>query len=125
MEASNWQVMVVEDEFDSVQVVSRVLQHHGAQVHVARNGHEALQMLTEVVPTLIIMDLAMPEMDGWETLTKIRANPHTAHIPVVAMTAYHSVNVAEDALHAGFDAYLPKPLDTNSLVQKLAEVLKN
>jgi CheY-like chemotaxis protein len=123
MEARNWRVMVVEDEYDSVQVVSRVLQHHGAEVHVAHNGHEALKLLDKIEPTLIMMDLALPEMDGWETLSKIRANPHTAHIPVVAITAYHSVNVAEDALHAGFDAYFPKPLDTLSLVEKLAQVI--
>jgi two-component system cell cycle response regulator DivK len=125
MEAYNWRVMVVEDEFDSVQVVSRVLQHHGVEVHVARNGYEALKLLGEILPTLILMDLALPEMDGWETLARIRANPQTAQIPVVAITAYHSVNVAEDALHAGFDAYFPKPLDTTSLMQRLADVLKN
>ena len=73
---------------------------------------------------MIIMDLAMPEMDGWETLMEIRANPATAHIPVVAITAYHSANVAQDAVQAGFDAYFPKPPDAISFVDKLTEVMR-
>lgn len=125
MDAHNWRILVVEDEFDSLQVVSRILQHHGVHVSVARNGHECLELMPELMPTLVIMDLALPEMDGWETLAKIRATPAIAHIPVVAITAYHSVNVAEDARRAGFNAYFPKPLETTSFVQKLAAVLQS
>lgn len=124
MDASQWRVLVVEDEFDSIQMMSKILRHHGAKVHVARTGHECIEMLESFEPTLIIMDLALPEMDGWETLVKMRANPDTAHIPVAAITAYHSVNVEEDAQQAGFDAYFPKPLDTGSIMQKLSELIK-
>jgi len=121
--AENWRVLVVEDEFDSIQMVSKILGHHGAKVHVAHNGIECLAMLENIEPTFIIMDLALPEMDGWETLAKIRADEKTAHLTVVAITAYHSVNVEEDARDAGFDAYFPKPLNTKSLVDRLAEVV--
>ena len=69
------------------------------------------------------MDLALPEMDGWETLSKIRENERTAHLKVVAITAYHSVNVEEDAHHAGFDAYFPKPLNINSIMDHLDELV--
>lgn len=120
-----WRVLVVEDEFDSIQMVSKILRHHGAEVHIAHNGRECLKVLEELQPTFIIMDLALPEMDGWETLEKIRANPKTAQIPVAAITAYHSVNVAEDAHEAGFNAYFPKPLDTGSIIESLGELLKN
>jgi CheY-like chemotaxis protein len=124
LNVSEWRVLVVEDEFDSIQMVSKILRHHGAEVYVAHNGRECLASLESLKPTLIIMDLAMPEMDGWETLEKIRANPHTAKIPVAAITAYYSVNVAEDAHEAGFDGYFPKPLDTGKIVEHLAELLK-
>lgn len=123
VDTKDWRVLVVEDEYDSIQMVSKILRHHGAEVHVAHNGHECMAMLQEFEPTLVIMDLALPEMDGWETLKSIRSNQQTAHLPVVAITAYHSVNVAEDAASAGFNAYFPKPLDTNALVRKLAAVL--
>jgi CheY-like chemotaxis protein len=106
-------------------VVSRILQHHGAKVTVAHNGHECLKLLTQIQPTLVMMDLALPEMDGWETLAKIRANPQYAHLPVVAITAYHSANVEEDAHTAGFDAYFSKPLDTLSIVKQLAALVES
>jgi CheY-like chemotaxis protein len=118
-----WHVLVVEDEYDSLQMVSKILSYHGITVVVAKNGRECLERLAEFEPTIIITDLAMPGMDGWQTLAAIRSNPATQHIPVVAMTAYDSVSVAEDAHNAGFDAYFPKPVDPRSFVQSLAGIL--
>ena len=119
----HWQVLIVEDEHDSVQVVSQILLHYGAEVYVARDGYECLDQLEEVNPTLIIMDLAMPGLDGWQTLMEVRANPRTAHIPVIAITAYHSANVAQDALQAGFNAYYPKPLEPISFMKSLERMV--
>jgi CheY-like chemotaxis protein len=123
MNTDGWQVLVVEDEKDSIKMVSKILSHHGIQVYVASNGRECLARLNEISPTLVVMDLAMPEMDGWETLRHMRANPSSAHIPVVAITAYHSANVAHDAVQSGFNAYFPKPLDPKSFVVDLAQVV--
>jgi CheY-like chemotaxis protein len=118
-----WQVLVVEDEFDSVQVVSKILTFHGIEVHVAHNGVECMKQLKHLRPTLILTDLAMPEMDGWRTLAAIRENPATQHIPVVAMTAYHSVDLAEEARAAGFDAYFAKPVNAMRLVDDLGKII--
>lgn len=123
MDISHWHVLIVEDEFDSVQMISKILQHYGARVAIAHNGHECLNLLHTVKPTFVMMDLALPEMDGWETLRRMRANPSTKHIPVVAMTAYHSASVAQDAEKAGFNGYFSKPLDTTKLIHLLAAVL--
>lgn len=123
--AGTWQVVVVEDEYDSVQLISKILGFYDIQVHVAHNGEDCLAMLEQFEPTLIVTDLAMPRMDGWQTLAALRANPHTRHIPVVAITAYDSVDVAEDALKAGFDAYFPKPVDPRSFVQSLADIVSH
>jgi CheY-like chemotaxis protein len=120
---SDWQILVVEDEFDSIQMVSKILQHYGAEVHIAHNGFECLDILETLQPTLVIMDLALPEMDGWETLKRLRAQPRTAALRVVAITAYHSVSVHEDALKAGFNGYFPKPLDTGSIVTELSHII--
>jgi CheY-like chemotaxis protein len=119
----DWHILVVEDEFDSIQMVSKILQHNGIQVEIAHNGVECLKALEHNAPTLIMMDLALPVMDGWETLEHIRKNPDTANIPVVAITAYHSFNVEEDARKAGFNAYMPKPLETNALVNHLDKII--
>lgn len=121
---NTWCILVVEDEYDSIQMVSKILRHHGVEVHIARNGYECLEKLELLVPDLIIMDLALPGMDGWETLAKIRTNPLTESLPVVAITAYHSVSVEEDAKEAGFNAYFPKPLSTKGIIQQLGEIVR-
>lgn len=125
MAAYNWNVLIVEDEYDSIQVMTRVLTHHGATVYVARNGRECLRILKDFTPSIILMDLDMPIMDGWETLTQIRANPDTKSLPVVAITAYHSANVAEDAEHAGFNGYFAKPVSIRSIMPKLEQIIPN
>ena len=66
----------------------------------------------------------MPEMDGWQTLANIRNNPETAGIPVVAITAYHSANVAHDAISSGFDAYYSKPIDALSFVKNITTLVQ-
>ncbi|MBE2270500.1 MAG: response regulator [Anaerolinea sp.] len=112
-------VIVVEDLFDDGQVISKLLEHHGVEVYITRNGDECLQLLQDVEPILVITDLAMPRRDGWQTLVGIRSNARTAHIPVIAITAYHSAEVAADALRAGFDGYLPKPINPQGFMQYL------
>ena len=124
MNSSSWRIIVVEDEYDSMKMVSKILSFYGIEVHVAHNGLECLELLHQVSPTLIVTDLAMPEMDGWQTLDAIRANPQTARIPVVAITAYHSANVADDAENAGFDACFSKPIDPKTFVQRLAKIVE-
>jgi CheY-like chemotaxis protein len=123
MSGYNWNVLIVEDEYDSIQVMTRVLTHHGATVYVARNGRECLRILKDFTPSVILMDLDMPIMDGWETLAQIRANPGTKHLPVVAITAYHSANVAEDAARAGFNDYFPKPVSIRSIMPRLEQIV--
>ncbi len=120
---NSWKVIVVEDTYDDQQLIARVFKHHGAQVMLAKNGNECLKLLEQVEPTLIVTDLAMPNKDGWQTLVAIRSNVNTAHIPVIAITAYHSTDVAEDAMNAGFDGYFPKPLNPQTFVGRLAEII--
>ncbi len=119
-----WHFLVVEDTDDDVQMVSKVLTHHNIQVTITRNGHECLDALAQFEPTAIIMDLAMPGLNGWETLVEIRANPDTAHIPVIAITAYGSDRVAQDALEAGFNGYIPKPIKPTQFVGQVTRMLE-
>lgn len=124
MNVQDWTVIVVEDTYDDIQLTSAILTHYGADVKVAINGKECLKLLEDIQPTMIITDLAMPEMDGWEMLTQIRANDTTSHIPVVAVTAYDSVDVAHDATNAGFDAYMAKPLSPRNFVENLVQIVQ-
>jgi CheY-like chemotaxis protein len=119
----NWQVLIVEDEYDSIQMVSKILTHHGVEISVVNDGFQCMEALQDMEPTLIVMDLSLPGMNGWDTLIAIRSDPRLAHIPVVAVTAFDSVDVAEDAYKAGFDGYFPKPVNPGSFVNALADII--
>ena len=124
MEFTDWKVLVVEDTDDDLAMVSKILTYHGIQVYTARDGVQCLDMLQAIQPHLVMMDLALPGMNGWETLAAIRSNPHTTHLPIVAATAYYSADLDQEAHEAGFDAYFEKPLDPRSLVQNLAQLIE-
>ncbi len=120
---SQWKVMLVDDEPDSLNLLADILALNGAQVYRAGSSAECLDMLQTIDPTLIVLDLAMPRPDGWELLSHIRANLRLAGVPVVAVTAYYSTRVAEEALEAGFDAFFPKPIRAAEFIDRLAEVV--
>lgn len=120
---STWKVLVVEDEQDSMEVVKDILGHYNIENVGAETAEEALSMINEVRPTLAIIDLALPEMDGWGLLKELRKNSQTANVPAVAVTAYHSANVAQEAIAAGFDAYFPKPIEATSFVRELERIM--
>jgi len=123
VDLNHWQIIVVEDTFDDRQLISTILEHHGIRVYVTKNGNECLSLLDQVIPTLIVTDLAMPDRDGWQTLAALRGDARTAHIPVVVVTAYDSIDVAEDAFRAGFNGYFAKPIDPQTFVQRLQAIV--
>lgn len=124
LDITSWKVLVVEDEADSMDVVTDILEYHNIETLGVKSAEEALSTLETFQPTLIIIDLALPEMDGWQLLARLRSNPATASIPAVAMTTFHSVNVAQEAIKAGFNAYFPKPIEAMPFVRELERVLK-
>jgi CheY-like chemotaxis protein len=103
-ELASWTVLIVEDEPHNLGVPEGILQHYGAQVFTAENGLEGLKVLADVTPTLILLDLSMPQMDGWEMIKRVRANPKMTNVPVVALTAHAWHRDKERVLAAGFDA---------------------
>jgi adenylate cyclase len=84
---SGWDVVVIDDEPDSLEVASRILRHYGANVHTAVNGKEGLALIRRVRPKFVVSDLSMPVMDGWEMLYEIQQDRFVAQIPVIALTA--------------------------------------
>ncbi|MCC7446560.1 MAG: response regulator [Anaerolineae bacterium] len=115
----NWRLLVVEDDVDGQEVVSRILRHHKIPFDVATSGEDALHLLTRNTYTGAILDLSLPGMDGWTLLDTLQKSPTTHHIKCVAVTAYHSADVAVKAIEAGFVAYFPKPLEATSFVREL------
>jgi CheY-like chemotaxis protein len=119
----DWHILVVEDDPDGQEVVSRMLRHHNISVAVASTAEDALVYLRDHDFTAAVVDLALPGMNGWQLLDAIRADDTTHALPCIAITAYHSAEVAVDAIDAGFDAYFSKPLDTTSFVRELERVI--
>ncbi|MBI5958703.1 MAG: response regulator [Chloroflexi bacterium] len=114
-----WSVLIVEDESDNAEVVSDALKFMGATVRAAANGRVGLEMLQEYAPDLILLDLSMPYMDGWEMHRRLRADPHTRSIVVVALSAHAMMGDKERVLAAGFDGYLSKPVSLLTFVRDL------
>src|SRR5579885_2096654 len=123
MKSDQWRVLVIEDEADNTEVIREMFEFNAIQSWASATAEEALEMIPTVQPNLFVVDLALPGMDGWGLLQALRNNPATASIPAVAITAYHSITVARQAIEAGFAAYFPKPIDTTSFVRELARIL--
>jgi CheY-like chemotaxis protein len=123
MKLSDWTVVVVEDEDDSMELVQGLLDYHGIPSIAAPTAEEALDILEKTVPTLLIIDLALPGMDGWSLLARIKQNRALLGVPCIAITAYHTAEVAREAIEAGFDAYFAKPLDATSFVRELTGIV--
>ena len=102
-------VLVVEDDTDNRCIVAKVLSVEGYQVIEANDGVQALARVREERPDVILMDLALPNMDGWEATRQLKSDPATRAIPVVALTAFAMRGDEERAREAGCDDYLPKP----------------
>lgn len=120
---TNWHVLVVEDEHDAQNVLSALLQTKGIRVSVVPTAEQALEHLNADLPNAVIVDLSLPQMNGWELLRTMREHPGAAAIPAVAITAYHSANVAEDAINAGFAAYFSKPVQGATFVEDLVSAI--
>ncbi|MDZ7686210.1 MAG: response regulator [Gammaproteobacteria bacterium] len=115
-------VLLVEDNQINQDLAGEVLRQAGLKVEVAGNGQEALNILSRTEFFAVLMDLRMPEMDGLEAIRRIRANPSTANLPVIALSAGVLKEEVEAALSAGFDYYLPKPIDFQELIELLQHI---
>ena len=116
-------VLVVEDVDFNRDLVVQLLED---KYHVieAVNGQEGVELAERERPDLILMDLSLPVMDGWEATRRIKANPDLRSIPVIALTAHAMVGDEKKALAAGCDDYLVKPLDEDALMAKIAKYLE-
>lgn len=120
---NDWLVLVIDDEPDSLYVASYILRAHGANVHTAMDGEQALALIHENQPNFIISDLSMPVMDGWEMMDHLQRDRALAEIPVIALTAHAMLGDRERALAAGFYNYITKPLSADTFIQDVMRIL--
>ena len=116
-------IMVVDDEELTRQLIGHFLTRAGYTVLEAANGREALKHLATVLPDLIIMDVLMPDIDGFTTIRQIRADPQTTHIPIIFLSSRADVLAEHEGLLAGAQRYLTKPLGLMNIVQEVQNLL--
>ena len=116
-------ILVVEDNTLNLELVRDVLMTAGMKVLEARTAQEGLQAALELTPSVILLDIRLQGMDGFAALNHLKADPATASIPVIALTARAMVGDREQALAAGFSDYIPKPIDTRTLADRIRALL--
>ncbi len=123
-DSSTWRVLFVDDEADNLEVMIDAFRFHGVEVNRAENGVQALEVLKTYPANLVITDLSMPVMDGWQLRMKIKGDAKLQNIPVMALSAHAMKGDKERVLDAGFDGYLPKPISLMSLIDDIKAARK-
>jgi len=121
--SGNGTVLVVDDHELNRKLARQMLEGRGYRVLDASDGVEGIKLIRTELPKLVLMDLAMPHLDGFEAVRELKADPTTASIPLVAFTAMAMTDDAEKARNAGFDGYLSKPIDKTALEEILNRFL--
>ena len=116
-------ILIVEDDEKSLYLARFILEKEGYDVIEARDGLEALDKVSRETPDLILMDMQLPKLDGYEATRRIRADKNLAHIPVVAMTAYAMKGDREKTLEAGCTGYIEKPIDPETIISEIQKVV--
>jgi two-component system cell cycle response regulator DivK len=116
-------ILLVEDNEMNRDMLSRRLQRKGYEVVIAVDGGEGVAMAHSTAPDLILMDMSLPVLDGWEATRMLKAAPETAAIPVIALTAHAMATDRQKALEAGCDDYDTKPIELPRLLEKIEAML--
>jgi two-component system cell cycle response regulator DivK len=117
------QILIVEDNPRNMKLATDVLDHHGYRILQAGDAEQGLALARAEHPALILMDVQLPGMDGVAALDRLRGDPETSGIPVVALTAFAMRSDRERFLAAGFDGYLEKPIDVASFPRQIEALL--
>ncbi len=112
-------ILLVEDNEDNLVVYRTILEHVGFIVVEARDGEEGVARAKERLPDLILMDISIPKIDGWEATTRLKADETTKKIPIIALTAHALEEDRQKATQVGCDGYLAKPVEPRRVVQEV------
>jgi CheY-like chemotaxis protein len=117
-------ILIVDDEPHMLRVTELSIKKGGYQIVIGRNGKEALELAAREKPSLIVMDVSMPEMDGLTALTQLKANPDTAGIPVIMLTVRGQAMARQQAEQSGAAVYLTKPFSPSQLLAEVKRLLE-
>ena len=116
-------VLIMEDDDDTQGMVRFLLEYKGYEVLVAKDGKHGLEIAVQEKPDLILLDLAMPEMDGWSVAHRLKGDPATKAIPVIAVTAYTMSSDRRMAMNAGCDGFISKPMNVPEFIAEIEKFL--
>lgn len=116
-------ILCVEDSDDNLYLLHRRLSRAGFDVTVARSGTEGVDWAKTLQPDLIVMDLNLPGLNGWEATRRLKGQPETGHIPIIVVTAETSKRSHDEAVAAGCDDFLSKPIDFGRLVERIRSLV--
>lgn len=117
-------VLIVEDDNMLQEILAERLELRNFDVVLANNGQIGIEKAESEKPDIILMDMRLPVVDGWEATRQLKNSPETKHIPIIALTAHALIGDREDSLAAGCDDYEPKPVDFPKLLEKIENCLK-
>ena len=112
-------ILYIEDNEQNLYLVTFILEKHGYEVHAARDGQEGIAMAARVLPDLILLDIQLPQMDGYAVARQLRINPDLATVPIVAVTSYAMAGDRDKALAAGCNGYIEKPINPDTFMNQV------
>jgi two-component system cell cycle response regulator DivK len=116
-------ILLVEDHEDNRNIYRTILEHYGYTVVIAVDGQNGIRIAREERPDLILMDLSIPVVDGWEATRLLKGDPETSGIPIIALSAHALSEDRERAVQAGCDGYLAKPVEPRKVLEEVARFL--
>lgn len=116
-------ILIVEDDIMLQEILSERLALRNFSVTIAQNGQQGIDKARAEKPDIILLDMRLPVLDGWEAAKQLKASPETQHIPIIALTAHALIGDREASLAAGCDEYEPKPVDFSQLLAKINRLL--
>ncbi|GLI53486.1 response regulator [Thermodesulfovibrio yellowstonii] len=120
----SYKILICEDNEKNRKLMKDLLEYHGYEVYLAENGKEGIEMAKRVKPDLILMDMQMPVLDGFEAIKKIRQDKEIKHIKIISVTSFAMPTDKERVLQAGADYYIAKPIDTRALPEIIKKVIE-
>ncbi|MFZ1082303.1 MAG: response regulator [Candidatus Kryptoniota bacterium] len=120
-------VLVADDNVDNISLIRAILKRSALDVEIVdvQTGREVLEFVAKRIPEIILLDMKMPDMDGYETAVALKSNDQTKHVPIIAVTAQAMIGDREKALEAGCCEYVMKPIDRTLLIDAIKKYLPN
>ena len=121
----NPKVLIIEDNEQNLYLSTFLLEKHGYEVFQARDGREGIELAGQVIPSIILLDIQLPEMDGYAVAKELRNNQKLADVPIVAVTSYAMIGDRERIIAAGCTGYIEKPINPDTFISQIEEYLQS